>query len=91
MKVYCKVFDALCERYLNLGATNRIGYRDKVYKIQQIYDKGYVVCYAPEEVLYTWGMTDKEIKLMQEVEFAWGGIVNDQPSKIAAITCKATG
>lgn len=34
MKVYCKVFDALCERYLNLGATNRIGYRDKVYKIQ---------------------------------------------------------
>ena len=62
-------FDALCERYLNLGATNRIGYRDKVYKIQQIYDKGYVVCYAPEEVLYTWGMTDKEIELMQEVEF----------------------
>ena len=66
MKVYCKVFNALCERYLNLGATNRIGYRDKVYKIQQIYDKGY----APEEVLYTWGMTNKEIELMQEIEFA---------------------
>lgn len=69
-KVYYKVFDVLCEHYINLGTTNRIGYRDKVQKIQQIYDKGYIVCYTPEEVLYTWGMTDKEIELMQEVEFA---------------------
>lgn len=69
MKVYFKVFDVLCEHYINLGTTNRIGYRDKVQKMQQIYDKGYIVCYTPEEVLYTWGMTDKEIELMQEVEF----------------------